>query len=166
MTQRLWHWVISLYTSYIMQKQSSDTVVTDVAKPDLSSSSAAPLYSSQPAAGFPAPGDDEVERTLDIHDLVVKHPTATFFVRVAGDSMEGAGIFAGDVLVVDRSITPSDGQIVVAAVYGEMVVKRLRQSADALELHSENENYEPITVSEAEDVSIWGVVVGSVRTFT
>ncbi len=140
-------------------------MITEVAKPDFSASATAPLYSSQPAAGFPAPGDDEVERTLDIHDLVVKHPTATFFVRVAGDSMEGAGIFAGDVLVVDRSIIPSDGQIVVAAVYGEMVVKRLRHSVEALELHSENEEYEPITISEAEDVSVWGVVVGSVRVF-
>src|SRR6056297_3817478 len=86
-----------------------------------------PLYASQPAAGFPAPGDDMVEAALDIHDLVVKNPTATFFVRVRGDSMEGAGIFSGDVLVVDKSVDPRDGKILVAAVYGELVVKRLKK---------------------------------------
>lgn len=123
-----------------------------------------PLYSSRPAAGFPAPGDDEVERSLDLNDLVVKRPNATFFVRVEGDSMEGAGIFSGDVLVVDRAVTPKDGSIVVAAVYGEMVVKRLRRgSTDTLV--SENEQYAPIAVSKEDEVWLWGVVVGSVRTF-
>jgi len=77
-----------------------------------------PLYSSRPQAGFASPGDDQIEKVLDINDLVVKNPASTFFVRVEGDSMEGAGIFSGDVLVVDRSITAKDGRIVVAAVYG------------------------------------------------
>ena len=124
-----------------------------------------PLYSSRPAAGFPAPGDDQVERSLDINDLVVAHPEATFFVRVEGDSMEGAGIFSGDVLVVDRSVMPTNGRIVAAAVNGELVVKRLRSSSSELELVSENEEYAPITVSEDENCTIWGVVVGSVRQF-
>ena len=129
---------------------------------------ALPLFSSRPAAGFPAPADDAVERSLDINDLVVKHPTATFFVRVTGDSMEGAGIFSDDVLVVDRSIEPTDGAIVVAAVYGELVVKRLRKitnSSPNLELISENNSYEPIKVTDNDDCFIWGVVVGSVRVF-
>lgn len=125
----------------------------------------APLFASQPAAGFPSPGDDVVERALDINDLVVKHPAATFFVRVSGDSMEGAGIFSGDVLVVDRAVTPKDGVIVVAAVYGEMVVKRLRAHGATHVLVSENDAYEPIAVSENDDCFIWGVVVGSVRVF-
>ncbi len=124
-----------------------------------------PLYSSRPQAGFPSPGDDQIEKVLDINDLVVKHPASTFFVRVEGDSMEGAGIFSGDVLVVDRSITPKDGLIVVAAVYGEMVVKRLVSKGDSHILVSENENYSPITVSGHEDCFIWGVVAGSVRQF-
>ena len=126
----------------------------------------APLYSSRPAAGFPAPGDDQVERSLDINDLVVKNPSATFFVRVEGDSMEGAGIFSGDVLVVDRSIEAAHNHIVVAAVYGELVVKRLvKGGKDNMKLVSENDAYEPITVSDNDECFVWGVVVGSVRQF-
>jgi len=125
----------------------------------------APLFSSHPQAGFPAPGDDQVEKSLDINDLVVKNPTATFFVRVEGDSMEGAGIFSGDVLVVDRSRMPNDGSIVVAAVFGELVVKRLIQRGETHILASENSNYDPIEIQHHEDCFIWGVVVGSVRQF-
>jgi DNA polymerase V len=125
-----------------------------------------PLFSSQPAAGFPAPGDDVVEKALDITDLLVKNPTATFYVKVSGDSMEGAKIFDGDILVVDRSRSPKAGDIVVAAVYGELVVKQLRVFQNKLELISHNEAYQPIVVSEVDDVYIWGVVVGSARTFS
>ncbi len=126
-----------------------------------------PLYQSHPAAGFPAPGDDAVERMLDIHNLVVQNPSATFFVRVEGDSMVGAGIFSGDVLVVDRSKEPKDGNIVVAAINGEMVVKRLHIAMEGSDpsLVSENEEYAPIVIGEGEDCTIWGVVVGSVRVF-
>jgi DNA polymerase V len=126
----------------------------------------APLFASQPAAGFPAPGDDLVEKPLDLNDLLIHNPTATFFVRVAGDSMEGAGIFNGDILVVDRSVTASDGKIVVAAVYGEMVVKRLRKYPHKAELISENDSYEAIVINEVDDIYIWGVVVGSARVFS
>jgi DNA polymerase V len=124
-----------------------------------------PLFSSRPQAGFPAPGDDQIERVLDINELVVKHPTSTFFVRVEGDSMEGAGIFGGDVLVVDRSVNPKDGMIVVAAVFGELVVKRLHIRGEIHLLVSENLAYEPITIQNNDDCFIWGVVVGSVRQF-
>ncbi len=125
-----------------------------------------PLYSSRPQAGFPAPGDDQIEKVLDINDLVVKNPASTFFVRVEGDSMEGAGIFSHDVLVVDRSLTPKDGSIVVAAVYGEMVVKRLVKRGDTHILASENSNYKPILIEGHDDCFMWGVVVGSVRQFS
>ena len=124
------------------------------------------LFASRPAAGFPAPADDLVERVLDINDLVVKNPASTFFVRVEGDSMEGAGIFSNDVLVVDRSVEAKSGQIVVAAVFGEMVVKRLQKVGEKFELHSENFAYEPITLTGEEDCHLWGVVVGSVRSFS
>lgn len=121
------------------------------------------LYATRPAAGFPAPGDDLVEKPLDINDLLIDNPTATFFVKVEGDSMEGAKIFSGDILVVDRSVTPSSGTIVVAAVYGEMVVKRLLIQSKGTFLVSEKEGYEPIVVSNNDDCFVWGVVVGSVR---
>ncbi len=125
-----------------------------------------PLFASSPSAGFPAPGDDEVENELNIHDLVVKNPSATFFVRVEGDSMEGAGIFSGDVLVVGRSVLPVEGKIVVAAVNGELVVKRLGLKGDTQVLFSENEAYAPIHIGDGEECFVWGVVVGSVRQFT
>ncbi|MCA9363039.1 translesion error-prone DNA polymerase V autoproteolytic subunit [Candidatus Kaiserbacteria bacterium] len=124
-----------------------------------------PLYASQPAAGFPAPGDDLVEQPLNINDLLVKNESSTFFVRVSGDSMEGARIFDGDVLVVDRAVEPKDGLIVVAAIYGELVVKRLKQQADRLLLVSENSKYQPIVVNDVEGCYVWGVVVGSARVF-
>lgn len=123
------------------------------------------LYASQPSAGFPSPGDDLVEAPLDLNDLLIDNPTATFFVRVRGDSMEGARIFDGDILVVDRSITPKDDMIVVAAVYGELVVKRLSLRRNDAALISEQAGYAPIRLSESDDVFIWGVVVGSARTF-
>ncbi|MFW6210058.1 MAG: LexA family protein [Patescibacteria group bacterium] len=122
-----------------------------------------PLYSSQPAAGFPAPGDDLVERPLDLNELLIDDPQATFYVRVKGDSMEGARIFDGDILVVDRSITAAPGLIVVAAVYGELVVKRIERTPDGLVLASAQEGYAPIPLYEAEDCVVWGVVTGTVR---
>ena len=142
------------------------TKVKDISKlPTDSAGQSAPLYASRPQAGFPAPGDDQVEKILDINDLVVKNPASTFFVRVEGDSMEEVGIFSGDVLVIDRSIDPVDDAIVVAAVNGEMVVKRLAISDGQQLLLSENDNYNPIEVSEEEDCHLWGVVVGSIRQF-
>lgn len=146
--------------------QQTETTVKEVARHEANSTTTkAPLYSSRPAAGFPAPGDDQVERVLDINDLVVRHPATTFFVRVEGDSMEGAGIYSGDVLVVDRSVEARHGVIVVAAVNGELVVKRLVATAGRQELHSENEAYAPIVLGEEEECFIWGVVTGSVRQF-
>lgn len=143
--------------------KSSKTLVTAVSPVSVENEQTHTMYSAQPAAGFPAPGDDLVEEPLDINDLLVENPTATFFVRVSGDSMEGARIFDGDVLVVDRSIEPESGKIVVAAVYGELVVKRLRKTASGLALVSENTAYEPILIDDTEGCFIWGVVVGSVR---
>ncbi len=125
-----------------------------------------PLFASRPAAGFPSPGDDMVERPLDLNELLVDNPTSTFFVRVSGDSMEGAGIFDGDYLVVDRAVEPVVGKIVVAAVYGELVVKRLAKQRDFLALVSENINYAPILIEDKEEIYIWGVVIGSARVFS
>jgi DNA polymerase V len=120
-------------------------------------------YLSRPAAGFPAPGDDMVERPLDLNDLLIDHPESTFFVRVSGDSMEGAKIFDGDVLVVDRAPTPKHGAVVVAAVYGEMVVKLLEKRQSGYFLVSKQDGYEPIPLNDNDDCHIWGVVIGSVR---
>lgn len=147
---------------------TKEVVVTEVTRPDSVASAKAPkldLFASHPQAGFPAPGDADVERVLDINDLVVKHPASTFFVRVSGDSMEGAGIFEGDVLVVDRAVEAVDGKIVVAAVNGELLVKHIKRSHTGLTLVSANVAYPPIPVGEDEECYVWGVVVGSVRVF-
>lgn len=161
-------------------RATSPVVVVEVARPSRVSqdSNKLPLFASSPSAGFPAPGDDQVEKILDINDLVVQNPESTFFVRVSGDSMTGVGIFDGDVLVIDRSKEATDGKIVVAAVNGELVVKRLSitnkhtssKGSDPLlqslmQLVSENEAYKPITIGEDEECFIWGVVVGSIRQF-
>jgi DNA polymerase V len=107
-----------------------------------------------------------VEKALDLNELLIEHPVATFFVRVEGDSMEGARIFSGDLLVVDKAREVLSGDIVVAAVYGELVVKRwVVQNGTAL-LVSESPAYAPIVVSDRDDVYVWGVVIGSVRQFS
>lgn len=146
-----------------MNDKSSAVKVTAVSPTAINSKTLINLYASQPAAGFPAPGDDLVERALDLNDLLVDNPSATFFVRVAGDSMEGAKIFDGDILVVDRAVEAKSDSIVVAAVYGELVVKRLKQTQSGLALVSENEHYEPILVESTEECFIWGVVTGLAR---
>lgn len=124
-----------------------------------------PLYLSRPSAGFSIPGDDSIDTHLNINDFLIDNPSATFFVKVAGDSMEGAKIFSGDILVVDRSVSPVSEKIVVAAIFGEMVVKRLHISTKGAFLISESEGYDPIPLTDNDDCFIWGVVIGSVRVF-
>ena len=117
-----------------------------------------PLYSSKVQAGFPSPADDYIEQHLDLNNYLIKHPTATFFVRATGLSMINAGIFPDDVLVVDRSLDAVSGKIVIAAIDGQLTVKRLRKTKDATYLDSENPKFKPIKISEGNDVVIWGVV--------
>lgn len=109
-------------------------------------------------AGFPSPADDYVERTLDLNEYLVEHPAATYFVRVSGESMTGAGIHDGDVLVVDRSVEPRPGRVVVAAVDGEFTVKRLVRREGAWLLEAEHPDYPPIIIGECTEFEVWGVV--------
>ena len=108
-------------------------------------------------AGWPSPAENYVEETLDLHRLAVRNPPATFFLRVAGDSMLGAGIHNGDILVVDRSQTPVSGRVVVAAVDGELTIKRLIKRQGKTFLSPENPAYPEIDISDREETSIWGV---------
>lgn len=123
-----------------------------------------PLFSSRVQAGFPSPAEDASEGPLDLNRLIIKNPATTFFVRVEGDSMEGAGIFSEDILVVDRSKEAQSGDIVVAVVFDELTVKRLVVKGGTFLLVAENEAYEPIEITEEMDSMIWGVVTHSVRT--
>ena len=123
-----------------------------------------PLGDTVIPAGFPSPADDTHE-TFDIVSHIVRHPTATFFMRVAGDSMIGAGIFDGDLLVVDRSIEATSGDIVVAVVNGEFTIKRFQRNGSTIELVPENTKYHKITLSEGMELEIWGVVTGTYKSF-
>ncbi len=118
-----------------------------------------PLYGARVPAGFPSPADDFIENTLDLNTHLIKHPAATFFVRVEGDSMVEAGIYPGDIIIVDRALEPHDKAVVVAAVNGDLVVKRLRRKKDGrVFLESENPLYPAVEVSPETDFHIWGVV--------
>lgn len=117
-----------------------------------------PLFLSTIKAGFPSPADDYQEERLDFNEYLVSHPAATFCLRVSGDSMINAGIRSGDILVVDRAITPSDNRIVVAIINGELTVKRISKHADRLLLIPDNPEYEPIVITEEMNFEIWGVV--------
>jgi len=117
-----------------------------------------PLFLSPVAAGFPSPADDYMDRALDLNEHLVAHPAATFFVRASGDSMRGAGIHDGDTLVVDRALDPKDGDVVIAALDGELTVKRIRRRAGRVELLPENPDYPPIEVGPEASFELWGVV--------
>lgn len=117
-----------------------------------------PLYTSVVPAGFPSPADDHIEGDLDLNQHLVKHPTATFFVKASGDSMIKAGIHSGDILVVDRSLEPKHGKIVIAAIEGQLTVKRLYKKGSRIALFPENDDYGPIEIPSPEDLVIWGVV--------
>ncbi|MDP2716942.1 MULTISPECIES: translesion error-prone DNA polymerase V autoproteolytic subunit [Chromatiaceae] len=121
-----------------------------------------PFYSDPVKAGFPSPAQDYVERTLDLNELCIRHPNATFFVRVEGDSMIEAGIYDGDVLVVDRSVDADHGDIVVAAVGSEFTVKELC-TRPALCLLPRNPAYKPIRPRNGEELNIFGVVTNIIR---
>jgi DNA polymerase V len=117
-----------------------------------------PLYSSKIQAGFPSPADDYIERYLDLNQHLIQHPSATFILTASGESMTGAGIHPGDMLLVDKSIEAVDGSIVIAALDGELTVKRLSRKAGCVQLLPENPAFKPIDITEEQDLHIWGVV--------
>lgn len=125
-----------------------------------------PLYSASVSAGFPSPADDFVDTNLDLNEYLVKSPASTFFVRAAGDSMIGAGIYSGDILVVDRSLESYDNAIVIAVVEAELTVKRIHYVKNRILLLPENTAYKPIDVTEHEDFRVWGVVTAVIRKMT
>ncbi len=115
-----------------------------------------PLYVSTIKAGFPSPADDFLDKSIDLNEHLISHPAATFLVRVSGDSMINAGIFNGDILIVDKSIEPKNRDIVIAVIDGEFTVKRLIKSKNGNFLYPENPNYKAIKLNE--ESQIWGIV--------
>ncbi len=122
-----------------------------------------PLYISRIRAGFPSPADDFIEEQIDLNRHLIKKPAATFMVKVAGDSMVKVGIFSNDLLIVDRSIQASHDKIVIAAVDGELTVKRLYQREGIVKLLPENDSYLPIEIKG--ELEIWGVVRHVIHSF-
>ena len=117
-----------------------------------------PLVSASVEAGFPSPADDHMERGIDLNEELIRNPAATFLVRVMGESMRDAGIHAGDVLIVDKSLTPTDRKIVVAMIDGNFTVKRFRKTNGRIFLEAANSSFEPIEVTEGQELTIFGVV--------
>jgi DNA polymerase V len=124
-----------------------------------------PLFTSTVSAGFPSPADDYIERHLDLNELLVKHPTATFFVRVEGQSMINAGIKSGDILIVDRSLNPSSGHVVIAVLNGEFLVKKLHKRGNQTWLLPENPKFQPMQITAEANFEIWGVVTSVIHNF-
>ncbi len=114
-------------------------------------------------AGFPSPAEDYVEGRIDLNRDLIKHPLTTFYIRVDGDSMIGAGIYPGSLLVVDRGVTATEGDIVVARLNDELCVKRLSIEGDGIRLLSENEIYPPILITEGVEFEVWGRVMYSIQ---
>jgi DNA polymerase V len=124
-----------------------------------------PIDEVKVSAGFPSPAADYEDKRLDINEYLVRNPVSTFFFSVEGDSMEGAQIFDGDILVVDKSIRPRHGQIVIAFVDGQRLVKRLYRRAGRVALLAENPVYPPLEIRDGMELVIWGVVTGKFKHF-
>jgi len=143
----------------------SDPSIAEIYEFDQKRKIIRPLFMCGISAGFPSPADDYIERLLDLNELLIKNPPATFFVKVAGDSMTGAGINDGDILIVDRSIEATNRKIVIAAVNGELTVKRLVKKNTSCSLVAENPDYAPLEISEENQCEIWGVVTSVIHQF-
>lgn len=115
------------------------------------------------ATGFGAAEGDYAENDIDLNELLIRNKPATFFLRVSGDAMTGAGIFAGDVVIVDRSITPQSGQVIIAALDGELLIRRFEKSFNKIRLIPETKNLGTVDVDPFADFSVWGVVTCVIR---
>jgi DNA polymerase V len=118
------------------------------------------------ATGFGAAADDYSERGIDLNEQLIRNKPATYFFRMKGDAMREAGIFDGDVLIVDRSIKLSNGKVIVAILNGELLVRRYHQNFSSAFLIPENNRYKPINLSEFSDFSLWGVVTYVIHSLT
>ncbi len=141
----------------------SDGSISEIWLADDSKSVELPYYDTKVQAGFPSPAEDHLEQRLDLNTLVIENPSATFFVRVAGESMRGIGITDGDILVVDRSIESWRNRIVVAVIDSEFTIKRFTKPNATVVLEAENPDYPPIMITEEMDFSVWGVVCWALK---
>jgi DNA polymerase V len=122
-------------------------------------------FSSSRHTGFTSPADDFIDRPLDLNEHLIKHPAATFFVKVEGDAMIDAGILPGALLIIDRSLQARSGSIILAVLDGEFILRRLKKEKAGIILFPENPKYKPVTVRAGQDFEVWGVVAHVVRSF-
>jgi DNA polymerase V len=146
-------------------KNLHNTKVFDFYTPDYSTELELPFVDVGISAGFPSPADDFIELTIDLNRELIKHKDSTFFAKVKGNSMKNAGIFDGDLLIIDKSLEPQDGKIAICQIDGDFTVKRIKKENDVVWLIAENEDYKPIKVTEENELMIWGIVIHSIKTF-
>tara|TARA_R110002072_G_scaffold288828_1_gene455109 strand:- start:6653 stop:7102 length:450 start_codon:yes stop_codon:yes gene_type:complete len=145
--------LISLHTFKSLEIFSSDTdSVLDL-----------PVVDAGISAGFPSPAEDFLDASIDLNKALIKNKAATFYGRVKGDSMVGAGLSNGDLLIIDKSLEPTDGRIAVCFIDGDFTVKRIKIEKDVIWLVAENKNYQPIKVTSENDFTIWGVVTNVIK---
>ena len=145
----------SLYKTKTLELYASDTSTT----------LNIPYFENGVSAGFPSPAEDHMHSKIDLNNLLIENPSATYYVRVNGDSMSGAGILSGDLLIVDRSIEVSNNCIVVAHLDGEFTVKRIKKIKKKIFLQAENNNYKPIEITKEMDFELFGVVAHAIHHF-
>jgi DNA polymerase V len=122
-----------------------------------------PMMAWPAACGYPSPAEDYVDKALDFNELLIEHPAATFAIRIEGDSMTGAGIFPGDIAVVDRAREPVNGCIVLALLDGAFTIKRYRIKDNAVWLQAENPAFADMQITDEQSFEVWGVVTRSIR---
>ncbi len=130
---------------------------------DLSSKLELPVVENGISAGFPSPADDFLDASIDLNKALIKNKDATFYGRVKGDSMIGAGLNNGDLLIIDKSLEPKNGKIAVCFIDGDFTVKRIKIEKDVVWLIAENKNYKPIKVTKDNDFIIWGIVTNVIK---
>ena len=145
----------SIYKTKTLELYASDTSTT----------LNIPYFEDGVSAGFPSPAEDHMHSKIDLNNLLIENPSATYYVRVNGDSMSGAGILSGDLLIVDRSIEVSNNCIVVAHLDGEFTVKRIKKIKKKIFLQAENNNYKPIEITKEMDFELFGVVAHAIHHF-
>ncbi len=133
--------------------------------PDYSTDLELPFIDAGISAGFPSPADDFIELSIDLNKQLIKNKDTTFFAKVKGHSMKNAGIFDGDLLIIDKSLEPQNNKIAICQIDGEFTVKRIKIEKGIVWLIAENEEYEPIKVTPENDFIIWGIVTSSIKSF-
>lgn len=141
------------------------TEILEFYTPDYSTNLELPFVDTGISAGFPSPADDFIELSIDLNKTLIKNKDTTFFAKVKGHSMKNAGIFDGDLLVIDKSLEPQNNKIAICQIDGEFTVKRIKIEENIVWLIAENEEYKPIKVTQENELMIWGIVIHCIKSF-